>query len=806
MSSFLLKFLNRALGIIGILILGAAVFVFLLYGYFSKDLPDYQQLSEYKPPVISRVYASDGSLIGEFANERRLFTKIEDIPPLVRNAFIAAEDKNFYQHPGVDLEGVLRAMATNIIRAGEGKRLQGASTITQQVMKNFLLTNERKWQRKIKEAILALRFEKAFTKDKILELYLNEIFLGARSYGVTAAAVTYFGKPLKELSIEEAAYLAALPKAPNNYHPIKNLERASARRNYVIQRLAEDSYISQEDANQALTKPLISVLNRERPAASEASFFTEEIRRDLIKRYGETPLYNAGFAVRSTLDPRLQKAARLALQKALSQLDLSRGYRGAIKNIPYGEQKISPKEAIKNLNPPPDLHHWDVAIVTDVSAKSQASIFVKKSDEYAKILVSDVRWARPVRNGSIGSVPSKMSDILQKGDVIYVTPSDVKNSGNYYLRQIPKINGAFMVMDPHTGRVLAQQGGFSFDSSQFNRATQAVRQPGSAFKPFVYATALKAGYTPETLVNDGPLYIRVPGQAEWRPKNYDDKFLGNLPLKTGLAKSRNLMTVRVARDVGIENVAKTVKDFNVMENMQPVLAMSLGAGETTLEKMVTAYGMFANGGKKISPTYFDRVQDRDGKTVLTSQPPLCQTCLQPQDAMKEDQRQYVLDPIKDYQMITMLEGVVQNGTGRRLAALGKPIAGKTGTTNESKDVWFLGFTSHLVFGVYIGYDNPVPMGKTVTGGGTAVPIVYDFLSEALKYYKAEPFTRPPLQSAAYTREEDDRRAPDSASPAPVSKDWYDEKKFKTNRENDYYKKDHVREVEDNINSGTGGLY
>ena len=776
-------------------------------------MPNYDQLSEYKPPVISRVYASDGSLIGEFAKERRLFTPVKDMPLLVRQAFIAAEDKNFYNHPGVDLEGVLRAMMRNILRAGEGKRLQGASTITQQVMKNFLLTNERKFQRKIKEAILALRFEKAFTKDQILELYLNEIFLGARSYGVTAAAVTYFGKPLKELTIAQAAYLAALPKAPNNYHPLRNPERAVSRRNYVINRMYEDGHITEEQAQKAVNTPLETVLGQKRQNTAEAAFFNEEIRRDLLKRFGETAVYNAGFTVRSTLDPRLQRAAESALQEALVAIDRGQGWRGPIKNVGFREAPTgeAAEDLLKGVNVPSDLHDWRIALVTNVSDPQKAEIYVK-GGETAHIRLADIKWARPVQDGRKGSVPKEVSDSLKRGDVVYVTLGD-KAENAYYLRQIPLVNGAFMAMDPHTGRVLAQQGGFSFRASQFNRATQARRQPGSSFKPIVYATALRAGYTPSTLVNDGPLYIKVPGQPEWRPENYDKKYLGNVTLRTGLEKSRNLMTIRIARDVGIKNVATMAKKLGVMEDMQPVLAMSLGAGETTLEKMVTAYGTFANGGKKILPIYYDRVQDREGKTVLKSDIPACPNCLQPQDQSETDKREYVLEPIKNYQMISMLEGVVKRGTGRRLAVFKKPIAGKTGTTNDSKDVWFVGFTSDLVFGVYVGYDDPKPMGKRITGGGTAAPIVKAFLDEALKYYPADPFTPPPNAAIANVnpRTGEVSDAPGSVREAYApgqepKKDWYGDQNFQTNREKDYYQRDHVKEVEDNINLGTGGLY
>lgn len=819
MKSVLLRILSIIFGLVTFGILALALVAGGVFWYFSKDLPSYQQLAEYKPPVISRVYANNGELIGQFAKERRLFYPIENIPQKVIQAFVAAEDKNFYNHSGVDIQGIGRAMFTNIMNVGSGKRMQGASTITQQVMKNFLFQDERPHVRKIKEAILATRFEKAFTKERILELYLNEIFLGAGTYGVASAAQTYFGKKLNELEIHEIAYLAALPKGPNNYHPIKHKQEAILRRNYVITRMFEDDYITETEMTIAQNKPLETILGKD-DKTLDATYFVEEIRRDLLKRYGESVVYNSGLMVSSTINPDLQQFAEKALRDTLIELDRKTGWRGAIAKNTLDNS--NPIEALAKYKTPSDLYGWHIAVVTAVN-HDDADIFVKENQKNAKILVNSIKWAKNTDNPVI----TQASDVLSVGDVVYVMWD---NHSSYQLMQIPLVNGAIMVMDPHTGRVLAQQGGFSFSDSQFNRATQAQRQPGSSFKPFVYAAALEQGFTPNTLINDGLFYYVDDLGREWQPVNYDKKFLGSVPMRIGLERSRNLMTIRLAKDIGMYNVIEFANRLGVGRGMKPYLPMALGAGEVTLEEMVTAYATFANGGYKVVPIYFDRVQNRDGETILTADISNCPRCINPKDRGIVSQPKRIIDPLSNYQMISMLRGVVERGTGQVLKTLKAPIAGKTGTTNESKDVWFLGFTSDLVFGTYIGYDNPKPMGKLATGGGTAAPLIKNFLARALKITNAtefEPpknivFKRVDSQSGDVLDEESaSKSTPDSKNTGvgnnnsvievfkpnqKPQKNWYQKEKFNTKNTKDYYKKEHLNEVEDMINLGTGGLY
>lgn len=788
-------------------VLGVALLSASVYWYFSKDLPSYQQLKEYKPPVISRVYAGDGSLIGQFAKEKRLFYPIENIPPKVRQAFIAAEDKNFYSHAGVDISGIGRAILRNLMNIGSGRRMQGASTITQQVMKNFLFQDERKHVRKIKEAILASKFEAAFTKDQILELYLNEIFLGAGTYGVASAAQTYFDKRLDALEDHEIAYLAALPKAPNNYHPIKYQKQAILRRNYVLSRMFEDGYISETEMITAKKMPLETKIGTKEPLV-EAVYFVEEIRRDLLNRYGESVLYNSGLMVTATIDNQMQKIAENALRTALINLDKKDGWRGPIANV-TADNDTEYEKALDKFSVPDDLINWQVALVASVDDKN-AHIILKDKLIRSKIALKSLQWAK---NRDYPTVDT----VLEVGDVIYVI-KNTKNK-NHDLMQIPAVNGAIMVMDPHSGRVLAQQGGFSFKESQFNRATQAQRQPGSAFKPFVYAAALEAGFGPNSQVNDGPFYYVDDLGREWKPMNYDKKFLGNVPLRVGLEKSRNLMTIRLARDIGIRRVIDFANRLGVGRGMKPYLPMALGAGEVTLEEMVTAYATFANGGYKVRPIYFDRVQDRLGKTVLTADTIHCERCIAPMDRGIMSKPKRIIDPISNYQMVSMLEGVVQNGTGRRLKSLGVPIAGKTGTTNDSKDVWFMGFTSDLVFGAYIGYDNPKPMGRKATGGGTAAPLIKDFLKDAIALSNPQAFNPPKnavlkrvYRDSGSVVEKDvndtnDNSVVEAFKPSQKpKKNWYNKEKFNAKSEKDYYRKEHISEVEDMINLGTGGLY
>jgi penicillin-binding protein 1A len=728
---------------------GAAI----LFWHFSKDLPDYSQLQDYEPPVMTRVHASDGSLLAEYARERRLYLPIQAVPPLVKNAFIAAEDKNFYEHGGLDFQGIVRAALFMAQNYGTGRRPQGASTITQQVAKNFLLTNEATFQRKIKEALLALKIERTYSKDKILELYLNEIYLGLGAYGIAAASLLYFDKSVHELTPAEAAYLAALPKGPNNYHPFRHHDEAIARRNYVLDRMMEDGYIKREEGEKAKKEPLNVTPRPTGAHIFAAEYFAEEVRRDLNDRYGEKKLYEGGLSVRTTLDPKLQVIARKALVDGLVRYDEAQGYRGAIQKIDVSGDwgvKLADVKALSDVAP------WRLAVVLEVNDQSariglqpgrDPGGAVQKERQVGNVPIEGVKWAKPATGPERFKAPSKVTQVLSPGDVVYVEPLD-KDGAKYRLRQVPEISGAMVVMDPWTGRVLALAGGFSFDQSQFNRATQALRQPGSAFKPFVYAAALDNGYTPSTIVMDAPIEIdQGPGAGIWKPENYSKKFYGPSTLRFGLEQSRNVMTVRLAQDIGMPLIAEYAKRFGVYDDLPQYLSFALGAGETTVMRMVTAYSMFANGGKRIKATLIDRIQDRYGHTIFKHDQRECRGCdatkwaNQPEPSMV-DRREQVLDPMTAYQITSMMEGVVQRGTATVVREVGRPIAGKTGTTNDEKDVWFVGFSPDLTVGAYMGYDKPRHITGGASGGHTAAPMVRDFFKQALADKPAVPFRVP----------------------------------------------------------------
>ncbi len=731
-------------------IVGVAAVAGLLW-HFSKDLPDYSQLQDYEPPVMTRVHAADGALLAEYAKERRLYLPIQAVPKLVINAFVAAEDKNFYQHPGIDVYGIMRAGMLYIENYGSNRRPQGASTITQQVAKNFLLSNEVSFERKIKEALLALRIERTYSKQKILELYLNEIYLGFGAYGVAAASLLYFDKSVHELSIEEAAYLAALPKGPNNYNPFRKHDEAVARRNYVIDRMAEDGYITAEAAEKARKAPLNVTVRPTGAHIFAAEYFAEEVRRYLYDNYGEKKLYEGGLSVRTTLDPKLQMAARKTMINGLVNFDESTGYRGAITRIDVSGDWGVKLADVKSLA---DIDPWRMAVVLQVDDQSarigmqparDPGGAVVREREYGIVPLEGVKWARPA-NGPSKPI-QKVSQVLSPGDVIYVEP--MEQQGQYRLRQVPEISGAMVVMDPHTGRVLAMVGGFSFDQSQFNRATQALRQPGSSFKPIVYAAALDNGYTPSTIVMDAPIEIDMgAGGGIWRPENYGGKFFGPSTLRFGLEQSRNVMTVRLAQDIGMPLIAEYAKRFGVYDELPPYLSYALGAGETTVLRMVTAYSMFDNGGRRVIPTLIDRIQDRYGHTIYKHDTRECIGCdvtkwdNQPEPTLV-DRREQVIDPMTAYQITSLMEGVVQRGTATVVREVGKPIAGKTGTTNDEKDVWFIGYSPDIVCGVYMGFDKPRHIARLATGGHLAAPIVKDFLKIALVDKPPIPFAVPP---------------------------------------------------------------
>jgi penicillin-binding protein 1A len=731
-------------------VVGVAATAGLLWHY-SKDLPDYSQLQDYEPPVMTRVHAADGSLVGEYARERRLYIPIQAVPKLVINAFLAAEDKNFYEHGGLDFIGIARAAVNYAQNFGSSRRPQGASTITQQVAKNFLLSNEVSFSRKIKEALLALKIERTYSKEKILELYLNEIYLGLGAYGIASASLTYFDKGVNELTVAEAAYLAALPKAPNNYHPFRQRERALERRNWVIDQMAQDGFVKPADAEKAKRTALGVTQKATVTHTFAAEYFAEEVRRELYDRYGEKKLYDGGLSVRTTLDTKLQVLARKTFTEGLVQFDETQGWRGPVSKIDISGDwgvKLADVKALADVSP------WRLAVVIEVNDQSarvglqpghEPGGYVSKEREVGIVPLDGVKWAK-----TGGKAVTKVGQVLNAGDVVYVEPA--KLAGQYRLHQVPEVSGAMVVQDPWTGRVLAMVGGFSYDQSQFNRATQALRQPGSSFKPIVYAAALDNGYTPSTLVLDAPLEIdQGPGLGTWKPENYENNFYGPSTLRFGIEHSRNVMTVRLAQDVGMPLIAEYAKRFGVYDELPPYLSFALGAGETTLLRMVTAYGMFDNGGRRIKPTLIDRIQDRYGHTVYRHDERECIGCdskkweNQPEPSLI-DRREQVLDPMTAYQITSIMEGVVQRGTAAGAGfqrEVGKPVAGKTGTTNDYKDAWFIGFTPDIVVGVYIGYDKPRTLGRGETGGQLVAPIVRNFMKVALADKPAVPFRVPP---------------------------------------------------------------
>ena len=704
-------------------------------------IPDYHQLENYEPPVTTRLFAGDGQVMMEYAAEKRLFVPIEKIPDLVKNAFIAAEDKHFYKHSGIDLKGIIRAALGNLRKMGSGKRPAGASTITQQVAKNFLLSSELSYTRKLKEAILARRINKAFSKEHVLELYLNEIYLGNRAYGVAAAAINYFGKALDELELHEVAYLAALPKGPNNYNPKTHYDAAVVRRNWVIDRMEEDGYVTADAAEAAKAKPL-EVVERKSGFLKDTEYFSEEVRRTISRNFGDEALYQGGLIVRTTIDPKLQAIATRAMRKGLIDYDMRHGWRGATASIEIDENyKQSLREA--HLTPGAEPT-WEKAVVIKVAA-DRAEIETVNGEK-GHILLAETKWARHSEPGKdMGPVPTKMEQIVQKGDVIYAekkTEASKKAKSDdlavFALRQIPEVEGGMAVMDPHTGKVLALVGGFSFSKSQFNRATQAYRQTGSSFKPFVYLTALEQGYSPTDLILDAPFVLdQGVGMPKWKPVNYSKKFYGLMTLRRGVELSKNLMTVRLAQDIGMDKIVEMSRRVGVNDNLPPYLSASLGAADTRVINMVSAYCVIVNGGKKVPPYMIERIQDRTGKTIYKHEQTPCPDCAadkwenQPEPNF-ETIREQVVDPLSAYQMTSILEGVAVRGTGARLNGLHRHLAGKTGTTNETKDAWFVGFSPDLVAGVYIGFDEPRSLGQAETGAHAALPIFYDFMEAALK--------------------------------------------------------------------------
>ncbi|MDW4548127.1 PBP1A family penicillin-binding protein [Defluviimonas sp. D31] len=734
----------------------AALSVGAVFWMYGRDLPDHEYLAQYTPKTISRIYSGEGRLMDEFATERRIFAPVEEIPDIVKEAFISAEDKNFYTHKGFDARGMAGAL-WDAIRT-RGKTLRGASTIPQQVAKNFLLGGERTAERKVKELILATRLVDTLSKDKILELYLNEIDLGFLSFGVASASQTYFNKTLAELTPGEAAYLAALPKAPYSYHPVKNKDAAVERRNYVLREMFQNGYIDRATLDEETEAPLKTVQAGDYPSFKGSlpprDYFTDEIRRQLSKSFGEAEFFGGGLTIRATVDPEMQGQAAVALQEALESFDRRQGiWRGTRKVLKPEEleSEASWRAALAAVDVPRDVEGWLPAVVLEVG-ESAARIGIEgvSDDEDGHwIPAEDVTWAKKRQaDGRLGPKAKVAGDLVSKGDVVLVAAL-AKDDGSFQrwsLRQVPQVQGGFMAMDVNTGRVLAMQGGFSYQSSVFNRATQAQRQPGSAFKPFVYAAALDSGFSPSTIVVDAPIEVNTP-QGLWRPKNASNKYYGPTPMRTGIEQSRNLMTVRIAQEVGMDTVAGYAERFGVYDRLSPYLANALGSQESTLFKMVAAYAMFANGGERVEPTLVDRVQDRWGRTIYRHDQRQCDDCrlasLDPGAAPRiVSNRERVMDAVTAYQLTSMLQGVVQRGSGSGVK-LPVPVGGKTGTTNDAKDVWFIGFTSNIVAGCYMGYDQPRTLGQGAYGGTLCVPVFNAFMEEAVKKYGGSEFKVPP---------------------------------------------------------------
>ena len=734
----------------GLVGFGGLIWVFWNWG---RDLPDYHQLAEYDPPVATRIHAGNGALLAEFATQKRLFVPVAAMPDKLIEAFLSAEDKSFYRHIGIDPVALVRATVTNIASYGTGRRPVGASTITQQVAKNFLLTNELSIDRKIKEAILAIRIERAFTKDQIMALYLNEIYLGMGSYGVAAAALNYFDKALDQLELHEMAYLAALPKAPSNYHPVRRTQNAIGRRNWVLAQMARNGFISEADAKAGQLMPL-GVRPRTGFDSASAPYFTEEVRRQLITEYGDKSLYEGGLSVRTTLDPTLQLYAEQALREGLEALDRRQGWRGPLGRIDRDEDIDKQLDDFTKALP----ENRFAALVLKVADK-EAQIYVQ--GRQGRIPFALARWAYPPRTpDGIRPPPlKKLGDALSPGDIVIVQiPSEAPDladedftpsEGDYALGQRPAVEGAIVALDPHTGRLLAMSGGYDYRVSEFNRATQAKRQPGSAFKPFVYLAALDRGYAPTTRILDAPLVVdQGEGKPKWKPANYTRRFYGPSIMRVGIEKSRNLMTARLAIDIGMPVIRDYARKFGINDNLPEYLSMSLGAGETTLLSLTSAYGQLVNGGHRITPSLIDRVQDRFGTTIMKHDTRSCEGCVAPQgwtgQSIPElpDDRQQLTQPASAFQMVSMLEGVITRGTGRLIADSGLVLGGKTGTTNDNTNAWFIGFSPDLVAGVYVGYDVPRPLGKRETGSTAAVPIFKQFMQSALADAPSIPFRRP----------------------------------------------------------------
>jgi penicillin-binding protein 1A len=716
-------------------LVGITLFVSIVF-FFSINLPDYNQLKNYKPSIMTRVHNASGELVKEYSNEYRVFIPIDAVPNIVKSAFISAEDKNFYNHIGVDILGISRAFINNLKNIFSNKRPQGASTITQQVAKNFLLTDELSLSRKIKEAILAIKIETTFSKDRILELYLNQIYLGSGTYGIAAASNRYFNKPLQKITIEEAAFLAALPKAPSNYHPIKNYDAAVTRRNWVLNRMYLNDYINKSELNTSISKNLSTSIDKVNKKYS-SDYYSEEVKRKIIDIFGEHELYNGGLSIRTSLDSDLQFLATTFLQKGLMDYDKRHGYRGPIENL---ADKDWYKIISKNINKPT---LFSLARIIKIKPKK---IYIENKDKKVfEIRLEDNLWLKKfINNNYVGKKIDDFNKVFNLNDIIYFSKIEKK----YLIEQLPKINGAVIIMEPYSGKVLAMSGGFDFRLSSFNRAVQARRQPGSAFKPFVYLSALENGFQPNTMILDAPFVIDQGGKlGKWKPENYGKKFYGPSPLRKGIENSRNLMTIRIAQYLGMNKISEIAERSGILQEMPEILSMALGAGETSLLKITKAYASFVNGGDSVNPIFIDRIQDRRGVTIYRADLGNCINCQNPFSKLNikpkiVDNKKNIFSASHAYQITSMLKGAVDRGTGRKTKFKGIEIAGKTGTTNNNTDAWFIGYTSDLIVGVYTGFDKPLSLGKKETGSSVAVPIFKNIIKEYLSSNKSLPFRVP----------------------------------------------------------------
>jgi penicillin-binding protein 1A len=728
---FILRFLGFSIALASLLLVSGALGIGVLLWHLAADLPDHAELARHQPAVTTRLHAADGRVIAEYARENRLYLPLAAVPQRIVTAFLSAEDRHFYEHNGIDPKGIGRALLANL--ASDAGRPQGASTITQQVAKNLLLSREQTYSRKIKEILLAFRIEETFSKDRILELYLNEIYFGMGHYGIAAAALGYFDKSVHELSLAEAAYLAALPKGSNNYHPFRQPEAAMARRNWVLERMAANGYITQHEADVAMEEALVVNPRSVSLHETQAGYFAEEVRRELANRYGEAALYEGGLSVRTTLDPKMQVAARRSLVDGLVRFDEARGWRRSETRLASVEGDWGARLA--ELPAFEDIRPWQQAVVLSVDAKG-ARIGLRPNRDAAGSVETARRTGWIASQGIRWTGKSRVSDVLRIGDIVHVEPIR-KASDEYRLRQIPEISGALVALEPDTGRIRAMVGGFSFSHNEFNRGTRAWRQPGSTFKAIVYAAALDNGYTPSSLVLDAPLSLEQgAGQAPWSPGNHNGRYDGPSTLRMGLERSKNVMTVRLARDVGMPPVSDYARRFGIHDDLPPLLAMALGSGETTVLRMTTAYAMFVNGGRYIRPTLIDHIQDRHGKTVFRHDRRACSGCAVPswhnQAAPRLiDDAEQVVDPLTAYQVTSLMEGVVERTLPRVFSGFDRPLAGKTGTTNDAKDLWFVGSTPELAVGVFLGYDRPRSLGRSAYGSNHAAPIVRAFLEQAL---------------------------------------------------------------------------